>query len=123
MTERIQIVKEAAGGERVLIARRCRSFGCRLRGLTFRRGLPAGEGLLLEEARQSRWGTSIHMLAVFFSLGVAWLDRERVVVDLRRAEPWRFYVPRRPAKYVLEGPVEMLESLAVGDQLDFHNVP
>lgn len=101
----------------MLVARRCRSFLCRLRGLTFRRELPQGEGLLLEEARQSRWATAIHMLAVFFPLGVAWLDRDHVVVDLRRAKPWRFYLPRRAAKYVLEGPVAMLESLAVGDQL------
>lgn len=121
--ERIRVVKRSDPDVTVLVAWRCRSFLCRLRGLTFRRELPDGKGLLIEESRQSRWGASIHMLAVFFPLGVAWLNRERVVVDLRRADPWRFYIPRQPAQYILEGPVGMLESLVVGDQLDFVNVP
>ncbi len=59
------------------------------------------------------------MFAVFTELGVAWLDQSRRVVDVRIAKPWRLYAPSAPAKYTLEGPPSMLESLAVGDQLEF----
>ena len=37
--------------------RRCASFFCRLRGLTFRRGLGAGEGLLLVAGKLVETGT------------------------------------------------------------------
>ncbi len=59
------------------------------------------------------------MFAVFTELGVAWLDRNGRVVDVRIAKPWRLYAPSAPAKYTLEGSPSMLESLAVGDQLEF----
>lgn len=100
----------------------CESFLCKLRGLTFRQKLRPGEGLLLVEGRESQVSTAIHMLAVFTPLGVAWLDSERRVVHLALAKPWRLsYASPQAAKYVLEGPPSMLESLQVGDQLAFEH--
>jgi uncharacterized membrane protein (UPF0127 family) len=80
---------------------------------------PKGRGLVLVESRQSRAGTSIHMAFVSYSIGVAWLDASGTVVDCRIARPWRIYVPRRPARFVLEGGVDILERFAVGDVLEF----
>ncbi len=71
------------------------------------------------EAQPSRASTAIHMWGVFISLGVVWVSPEGVVVDTRLARPWRAYVPRAAAQYVLEGRPSMLESVAVGDQLEF----
>ena len=110
------------GGLEVAHARWCASFLCRLRGLTFRRGLPAGEALLLVEKQASRLGASIHMWGVFFPLGVAWLDDDLVVVDCVVARPWRVYLPAAPARYILEGAPAMLESLAVGERLAFEDL-
>lgn len=117
----VRVVNQTRAGAEVLLARRCRSFLCRLRGLMFRRALPGGVGLLLEEGVESRAAAAIHMLAVFMPLGVVWLDSDLTVVDKRQADPWRFYVPREPARYVLEGPVSVLESVAVGDQLEIQD--
>ena len=105
----------------VLTARRCDSFACRLRGLTFRRSLPPGEGLLLVEATSGRAQTAIHMAMVFMSLGVVWLDEALRVVDVRLARPWRIYIPTTPARYVLEGGPGVLECVARGDQLELHD--
>jgi uncharacterized membrane protein (UPF0127 family) len=59
------------------------------------------------------------MFAVFFSLGVIWIDASNRVVDLTVADPWRIYTPNVAAQYVLEGRPEMLEGINVGDVLEF----
>ena len=108
-------------GERVLErVRWCASFFCRGRGLTFRRRLEEEEGLWMVGRRESRLDAAIHMLFVFFPIGVVWLDGEGRVVDTRLARPFRpLYVPRAPARTVLEGPPSLLERVAVGDRLRF----
>jgi len=77
---------------------------------------------MLVESKESRVSTAIHMLGVFIPLGVVWLDSEQRVVHLTLAKPWRLsYSSPRAARYVLEGPPSMLESLRIGDQLAFEN--
>ncbi len=99
----------------------CNSFMSRLRGLTFRRTLPADEGWLLDERVESVMATAIHMLFVFFPIAVVWLDRNFCVVDKRLARPFRpYYAPRRPARYILEASPALLERVEIGDQLYIH---
>ena len=101
-------------------ARRCTSFLCRLRGLTFRRSLDDNEGLLLVGKRESRADTAIHMFFVFFPIAAIWLDSNGQVVDAQLARPFRpLYVPRSPARDVLEGSPALLEKVKVGDTLRF----
>lgn len=101
-------------------ARRCASFFCRLRGLTFRRRLPPDEALLLVGTRENRAETAIHMLFVFFPIAAVWLDRSGRVVDAVLARPFRpFYAPRAPARDILEGPPELMGQVSVGDVLEF----
>jgi hypothetical protein len=98
--------------------RYCNGFFCRLRGLTFRRHLEEGEGLLLVGGRESRADAAIHMVFVFFPIAVVWLDAGGRVVDARLARPFRpLYVPRASAKDVLEGPPALLQRVRVGDRL------
>ena len=108
-------------GEKLLgRVRCCASFLCRLRGLTFRRGLGQDEGLWLVGSRESRADTAIHMFFVFFPIAAIWLDGDGRVVDARLARPFRpVYVPQGPARDVLEGPPEILERVQVGDMLRF----
>ena len=119
MSDWVQVRNASRDKLPVIEARWCDSFLCRLRGLTFRRRLAKDEGLLLVEHRASRSGASIHMWFVFMPLGVAWLDADGRVVDTRLALPWRLYAPRAAAKFTLEGPPAMLESVAINDRLEF----
>jgi uncharacterized membrane protein (UPF0127 family) len=105
-----------------LLARvlRCASFLCRLRGLTFRRPLGHDDGLLLIGNRENRTDTAIHMFFVFFPIAAIWLDRDGQVVDAQLARPFRpVYVPRAPARDILEGPPAILERVRIGDKLRF----
>jgi uncharacterized membrane protein (UPF0127 family) len=97
----------------------CKSFGTRLRGLTFRRTLPPGAGILLDEGRESSVATAIHMMFVFFPIAAVWLDAQFCVVDKVLARPFRlYYASRKPARYILEAAPALLEKVALGDQLE-----
>ena len=101
----------------------CASFFCRLRGLTFRRSLPDHWGLLLVQARDSRFDSAIHMLGVWTDLAVFWIDSDMRVVDKRLARSWRpAYIPKQPARYVLEMAPDYLSNYAIGDQLVFEEL-
>ena len=101
----------------------CSSYLCRLRGLTFRRRLPEEEGLLLVFGRQSRLDTAIHMLFVFFSLGIVWLNDAHRVVDARLARPWvSFLASRQPARFVLEIHPDRLQEFSIGDEVRFEEM-
>jgi uncharacterized membrane protein (UPF0127 family) len=96
----------------------CDTFWRRLRGLMFRRTLAEDRVYLFVERRESVAGTAIHMLFVFFSIGVVWLDGGKRVVDKALARPFRpYYAPRSPAQYYVEGHPSLLERVNVGDQL------
>ncbi len=105
-------------------ARFCDTFACKLRGLTFRRRLQMADTLILAEASDGISLTSIHMMFVFFPIAAVWINSSGKVVDCRLAKPFRpVYVPRAPARYVLEGPPELLQLLRPGDQVHFDPLP
>ena len=111
---------ETRGVTLVQRVRRADSFVTRLRGLTFRRRLEEGEGVWLVGHSESRAEAAIHMLGVFFPIGVLWLDREKRVVDKALARPFRpFYAPRSPASGVLECHPTVLDQVEVGEKIRF----
>ncbi|MCA9960704.1 MAG: DUF192 domain-containing protein [Chloroflexota bacterium] len=114
-------VKLTANG-RILLPRAkwCDGFGSKLRGFTWRRHLAAEDGLVLVEKADSRVNTAIHMLFVFFDLGVIWVNDAGQVVDKVLARAWRpSYVPQSPARYVIEGHPDLLQQVQVGDTVEF----
>jgi uncharacterized protein len=97
---------------------RCDTFLKKGRGLMFRPPLREGEAYLFVEGRESVGLTSIHMLFVFFTIGVIWLDNDWRVVDLKLARPFRpYYAAGRPARYFVECLPAVLERVQIGDRL------
>ncbi len=107
-------------GEILLRVRWCTGFWCKFKGLMLRSGLPPEEGLVFVYRRESVMETSIHMLFMRFAIAAIWLDSAGTVVDKALAKPWRLaYAPQKPAQYVLEAPVALLERVTVGERLVF----
>jgi uncharacterized membrane protein (UPF0127 family) len=101
-------------------ARFCTSFLCRLRGFTFRRKLQPDEAILLVQSRDSRLDAAIHMFGVWTDLDVVWINSAGDVVDLCIARAWRpYYIPGKPARYVLEMAPGRLGDFRTGDKLRF----
>jgi uncharacterized membrane protein (UPF0127 family) len=98
----------------------CDSFLCRLRGLMFRDRLGRDEGLLLVEGRDSRLDASIHMFFVPFDLAVFWIDSSLTVVDKVIAKSWKpAYLPKQPARYILEIHPQRWDNYEIGDKVEF----
>src|SRR3989338_6045084 len=76
----------------------------RMRGLMFSR--KPEHALILCMPKESRIGSAIHMMFVFYPLDVLFLDSKKQVVDkVLGLKPFALnYVPKRAAKYVVELP-------------------
>jgi uncharacterized membrane protein (UPF0127 family) len=99
-------------------ARYCASYLCRLRGLTFRRHLAVDEGLLLVQTRENRWDAAIHMFGMWLNLAIVWINTSGTVVDVKLAYRWQsIYIPRRPARYVLELNQTHIHDFKIGDTI------
>jgi len=60
------------------------------------------------------------MLAMRIDLGVVWINDQGDVVDTCLARRWRpAYIPKYPAKYILEMNVAHLGDFSVGDRIQF----
>jgi uncharacterized membrane protein (UPF0127 family) len=115
-----KIIHQESGRTLVESALWCNTFATKLRGFTFRRAWKTGDGLVLVENSNSRVSTAIHMLFVFFDLGVLWVNDAGQVVDKTVARPWRLsYVPQAPARYVIEAHPDIVEQVSVGDTIAF----
>jgi uncharacterized membrane protein (UPF0127 family) len=92
----VELVKDDAG---TVVCERCTLADnplTRLKGLLGRRGLPAGEGLLLRPTG------AVHTLFMRFPIDVVFLDTELRVIDVvAELRPWRA-AGRRGTRAVLE---------------------
>jgi uncharacterized membrane protein (UPF0127 family) len=89
----------------------------RMRGLMGRRGLPAGEGLLLSPA------PAIHTAFMRFPIDALFLDRDLCVLDIvERLGPWKI-ASRHRARCVLELPAGECarRGVKVGDRLELRD--
>ncbi len=118
-----EILHKESGQTLIARAKWCAGFGSKLRGFTFRRHVGIDDGLVLVYESDGKVNTSIHMLFVFFALGVVWVNDAGQVVGTVLAKPWRpSYVPPAPARYVIEGHPAILKKVHVGDHIIFRNI-
>lgn len=103
-----------------LKAKYCDTFLCRLRGLTFRSQIPSNWGLLLVQPKETKIDSGIHMVGVFFDLGVVWINKSGIVVDIKIAKKWvSLLLPNSPASFILEIVPERIEEFSIGDKVTF----
>jgi len=65
----------------------------------------------------------LHMLMVFYPIDVLFLDKNKVVVEIKENfMPFAFYTPKNKALYIIELPKNTIKKTKtrVGDKLDFN---
>jgi uncharacterized membrane protein (UPF0127 family) len=109
------------GLRRIARVRICNSKLSRLRGLMFSR-LKDVDGALLVFPKEER--VAIHMLFVFQSLDIYWIDSRGKIIEMQRAKPFALslYKARKKARYVLELKAG-LAKLGIGEKLTFDPLP
>ncbi len=116
----IQISNQTHPDVKPILAKYCATFLCQLRGLMFTRSLEEQRGLLLVQGSDSRINSSIHMMFMWMDLAVIWINGDLAVVDVVRAKRWKLaYLPKQPAKYVLETDIIHINDFNIGDKVLF----
>ena len=72
------------------------------------------DGLLFTNLTDS----SIHTLFMRFEIDIYFLDENRTIFEKTSLKPWKFYKPKKQAKFILETKKDKLK-LEIGDNLDF----
>ena len=86
----------------------------------FTSDLPEHSGLVLVQRNDSRVNASIHMMFMRMDLAVVWINSEFRVVERVLARRWKLgYIPKSPAKYVLETSAANLNDFNIGDKVRF----
>lgn len=62
--------------------------------------------------------SSIHTMFMRFDIDAYFLDENNVVFEKVSLKPWKFYRPKKQAKYILETKKDELK-INIGDELDF----
>ena len=84
----------------------------------FSRELKQDDGLVLVEKNENRMNTSIHMMFMNYDITALWLDKQMVIVDKVLARKWvPFYIPKKPAQFVLELHQSKFSEYSIGDKL------
>lgn len=64
----------------------------------------------------------LHMLFVFYPIDVLFLNKNKAVVEMKEnLRPFRFYTPKKKAKYVIELPESTIKKsrTKIGDKIGF----
>lgn len=62
--------------------------------------------------------SSIHTHFMRFEIDVYFLDETNVVFEKTTLKPWKFYKPKKQAKYIIETKKDVLK-IKIGDCLEF----
>lgn len=96
------------------------SYFSRLKGLMFKKKLDYV--LLLKPLKSKhKFLSSVHTLFMRFTIDLVFLDKNKKVLETAQLSPWKFYIPHKPANYILEmekGAIKKYQ-IAIGDKLDF----
>ncbi len=93
----------------------------RLKGLMFENAASFDYALVFALPRESRPAAAIHMFFVFFPIDAVFLDRGKRVVDIaRNLRPFTpSYMPKKPAKYIIELPCGKGSVIEQGNELQW----
>ncbi|MDD3178321.1 MAG: DUF192 domain-containing protein [Candidatus ainarchaeum sp.] len=76
-----------------------------MRGLMFYPRSKFNFALIFDRSYEDKINSSLHMFFVFFPIDVLFLNSNKEIVDIKfNFRPFRFYIPKEKARYVIELP-------------------
>ena len=92
----------------------------RTKGLMFEEKKKFNYALIFDFPIESKIGTSLHMIFVFFPIDVLFLDKNKKVVDKVTLQPFiPNYTPKKAAKYVIEMPQGRAKGIRLGQKVNW----
>ena len=105
--------------EEIAKIRIANTFFSRLMGLMFKKN--AKDPLLFEipERINKKERSSIHSFFMRFEIIIVFIDKSNMVYEIAELKPWNFYIPKKPAKYIVEfDKREFNDCLKIGDEIE-----
>ena len=105
--------------EEIAKIRIANTFFSRLMGLMFKKN--AKVPLLFEIPEKVNWKerSSIHSFFMRFEIILVFIDESNVVYEIANLRPWNCYIPKKPAKYIVEfDKREYDDCLKIGDEIE-----
>ncbi len=117
-TLKIVKIRKSSSPFSVVKVKYCDTFWSKFIGLMFSRDLKPDYGIVLVENNETRINTAIHMMFMNYDITVLWLDKQMVIIDKVLAKKWfPFYIPKKPAQYVVELNQSKFSEYSIGDKL------
>ena len=92
----------------------------RFKGLMFEKNENFDYALIFELTRESKIGSSVHLMFVFFPIEIVFLNSQKIVVDKATLNPWKLnYTPKKPAKYFIELPVGNKKRISLNEKIEW----
>lgn len=92
----------------------------RTKGLMFEDKKKFNYALVFDFPFESKIGTSLHMLFVFFPIDVLFLNKDQKIVDKATLNPFiPNYTPKKAAKFVIEMPKGKTRTAKIGQKVEW----
>ncbi|AMK16106.1 DUF192 domain-containing protein [Methanobrevibacter olleyae] len=96
------------------------SFKKRLIGLMFKKTTKYPLLFEIPQKINIKEKSSIHSFFMRFEIRLVFIDRKNIIYEIADLKPWRYYVPKKPAKYIIE--FDKIEfdnfDLKIGDEIE-----
>jgi len=76
------------------------SFLKKFKGLMLNKN--KNEKLILKLNSENKYSSSIHTFFMMYPIILYFIDYQNKVYDIKELKPWKIYIPKKEAKYVIE---------------------
>lgn len=88
--------------EKITDLRIADSFLSRFLGLMFKKDIDYPLLFKIPQNINIRHRSSIHSCFMRFELKLVFIDKNNTIYEIVDLKPWRYYAPKKPAKYIIE---------------------
>ena len=105
--------------EEIAKIRICDTFFSRFMGLMFKKNAKIPLLFEIPERINKKERSSIHSFFMRFEIVLVFVDRSNMVYEIANLKPWNWYIPKKPAKYIVEfDKREFNDCLKMGDEIE-----
>ena len=106
--------------EKMIKIEMANSFFKRFLGLMFKSKCEYPLLLEIPQSIKTKERSSIHSFFMRFELAIVFIDNEDIVYEIANLKPWRYYIPKKGAKYIIEFDKNNFENydLKIGDEIE-----
>ena len=118
--ENFKILYNKNSGEKIAKIRIANSFFKRFLGLMFKARCDYPLLFEIPQNIKIKERSSIHSLFMRFELTLVFIDDDNLIYEIANLKPWKYYVPKKGAKYIIEFDKNEFENydLKIGDEIE-----